>query len=135
MENIKCKLFNQYCCYFYGSPLWSLKSEVLEFMCVDWSTVANRHKNSCYVKIIKHMGPKALVRMKETMNTLLVSNKFPKLWRKFKVIAILKPVKNSSLLKIYRSISLLCHTYTLFERMILNRLKLITEQTIIKDQA
>ena len=32
----KCKLVNQYCCSFYGSPLWSLKTTIVEFMCVDW---------------------------------------------------------------------------------------------------
>ena len=32
---VKCKLFNQYCCSFYGSPLWSLKSTIVEYMCVD----------------------------------------------------------------------------------------------------
>ena len=33
---VKYKLFNQYCCSFYGSPLWSLKSTIVESMCVDW---------------------------------------------------------------------------------------------------
>ena len=33
---VKCKLFNQYCCSFYGSALWSLKSTIVEYMCVDW---------------------------------------------------------------------------------------------------
>ena len=33
---VKCKLFKQYCCSFYGSPMWSLKSTVVESMCVDW---------------------------------------------------------------------------------------------------
>ena len=33
---VKCKLFNQYCCSFYRSPLLSLKSTVVESMCVDW---------------------------------------------------------------------------------------------------
>ena len=33
---VKCKLFNKYCCSFHGSPLWSLKSTVVESMCVDW---------------------------------------------------------------------------------------------------
>ena len=33
---VKCKLFNQYCCSFYGSPLWSLKSTIVESMCVGW---------------------------------------------------------------------------------------------------
>ena len=51
---------------------------------------------------------------------------------KSKVIAILKPGKDSSPTKSYRPISLLCHTYKLLERMILNP---ITEHTIIKEQA
>ena len=33
---VKCKLFNQYCGSFYGSPLWSLNSTIVESMCVDW---------------------------------------------------------------------------------------------------
>ena len=33
---VKCKLFNQYFCYFYGSQLCSLKSTLVESMCVDW---------------------------------------------------------------------------------------------------
>ena len=33
---VKCKFLNQYCCSFYGSPLWSLKSTIVEYMCVDW---------------------------------------------------------------------------------------------------
>ena len=33
---VKCKLLNQYYCYFYGSPLWSLKSTIVQYMCVDW---------------------------------------------------------------------------------------------------
>ena len=47
----------------------------------------------------------------------------------------MKPGKDSSLPKSYRPISLLCHTYTLLERMILNRQNPITEHTIIKEQA
>ena len=33
---VKCKLFSQYCCSFYGSTRWSLKSTIVESMCVDW---------------------------------------------------------------------------------------------------
>ena len=66
---------------------------------------------------------------------MIKSNKFPKLWRKSRVIAILKPGKDSSLPKNYRPISLLCHTYKLFERMLLNRLNLITEDAIIQEQS
>ena len=64
-----------------------------------------------------------MVWLKEIMNNILVSTKFPKLWRKSKVIAILKPGKDSSLPKRYRPISLLCHTYKLLERMIPNPIK------------
>ena len=67
------------------------------------------------------------------MNNVMESNKVPKLWRKSRVIAILKPGKDSSLPKNYRPISLLCHTYKLFERMLLNRLNLITEDAIIQE--
>ena len=42
-----------------------------------------------------------------------------KLWRKSKVIAIMKPGIISSLLRSYIPISLLCHMYKLLERMIL----------------
>ena len=78
---------------------------------------------------IKHLVPKAMVWLKEMMNNCLVSNKSPNLWRKFKVIDILKPGKDSSLPQRYRPIVLLCQT------MILNRLNAIKEHTIIKETA
>ena len=84
---------------------------------------------------IKYMGPKTMLWLKEMMNNILVSKKFPKLWRKSKVIAILKPGKDSFLPKSYRPISLLCHTYKLLEPMILNSLNPISKHTIIKEQA
>ena len=30
------KLFNQYCCSFYGSPLWSISVTAAQALCVDW---------------------------------------------------------------------------------------------------
>ena len=51
------------------------------------------------------------------------------------MIAILKSEKYSTLPKSYRPISLLCHTYKLFERMILNRLNPLIETMIIDQQA
>ena len=84
---------------------------------------------------IKHLGVKTQTWLLQMMNNVMESNKFPKLWRKSRVIAILKPGKDSSLPKNYRPISLLCHTYKLFERMLLNRLNLITEDAIIQEQS
>ena len=33
---IKIKLFNQYCCSFYGSPLWYLNGAAVQSLCIDW---------------------------------------------------------------------------------------------------
>ena len=43
--------------------------------------------------------------------------------------------KDSSIPKNYRPISLLCHTYTLYERMIQNRIAPAIEQHLIKEHA
>ena len=48
---------------------------------------------------------------------------------------ILKPGKDSAIPKNYRPISLLCHTYKLYERLILNRVLPLLEQHLIKEQA
>ncbi len=84
---------------------------------------------------IKHFGIKARTWLLQMMNNTVKNNKFPKLWRKSRVIAILKPGKDSSIPKNYRPISLLCHTYKLFERLLLNRLNSFTDEVLIKEQA
>ena len=33
---IKIKLFNQFCCSFYGSPLWCLNGAAVQSLCNDW---------------------------------------------------------------------------------------------------
>ena len=33
---IEIKLFNQFCCSFYGSPLWYLNGAAVQPLCVDW---------------------------------------------------------------------------------------------------
>ena len=33
---IKCKLFKQYCCSYYGSPLWDLSSKGVDSLCIAW---------------------------------------------------------------------------------------------------
>ncbi|XP_030851769.1 uncharacterized protein LOC115928572 [Strongylocentrotus purpuratus] len=52
-----------------------------------------------------------------------------------RVIAILKPGKDPNEAKSYIPISLLCHLFKLFERLILNRLGPVTEQHLIPEQA
>ena len=58
-----------------------------------------------------------------------MKSKIPRMWRQSGIIAILKPGKNC------RPISLLCHTYKLYERLILNRVLPLLEQHIINEQA
>ena len=49
---VKCKLFSQYCCSFYGSPQWSPKSTIVESMRIDWRKALRSlwrvdHKTHC----------------------------------------------------------------------------------------
>ena len=69
------------------------------------------------------------------LNKCFMTNKIPTLWRQSKIIAILKTGKDSTIPNSYRPISLLCHTYKLFKRMILNRIAPTIEQHRIKEQA
>ena len=32
----KCSLFKQFCCIFFGSPLWNLNGPGVQSLCVDW---------------------------------------------------------------------------------------------------
>ena len=84
---------------------------------------------------LKHLGPKAHKWLLTMLNICFMENKIPTIWRQSKIIAILKPGKDSSIPKNYRPISLLCHTYKLYERMILNRKAPTIEQHLIKEQA
>ncbi|KAL4084333.1 hypothetical protein QTP88_028157 [Uroleucon formosanum] len=56
-------------------------------------------------------------------------------WRKSKIIVLLKPGKNPDLPSSYRPVSLLCHTYKLYERILLNRLGPAIDEKLIKEQA
>ena len=85
-------------------------------------------------ELIKQFGPKARDWLLRFFNNCTETKKIPKIWRQAKVVAQLKPGKDPSVAKSFRPISLLCHTYKLFERLILNRIaehvyaKLIPEQ-------
>ena len=50
-------------------------------------------------------------------------------------MALLKPGKDASVSKSFRPISLLCHTYKLFERLILNRIAEHVDAKLIPEQA
>ena len=62
------------------------------------------------------------------LNNCSTQNKIPTIWRTPKIIAILQPEKDSAISKSYTLIFLLCHTYKLYECMILNRITPTIEQ-------
>ena len=59
----------------------------------------------------KNLGPRAHRWLHSMLNVCFTENRIPKVWRQSKIIAILKPGKDSAIPKSYRPISLLCHIY------------------------
>ena len=83
-------------------------------------------------ELIKQFGPKARDWLLRFFNNC---KKIPKIWRQAKVVALLKPGKDPSVAKSFRPISLLCHTYKLFERLILKRIAEHVDANLIPKQA
>ena len=73
-------------------------------------------------ELIKQFGPKASDWLLRFFNNCTETKNIPKIWRQAKGVALLKPGQDSSVANCLRPISLLCHTYKLFERLILNRI-------------
>ena len=88
-------------------------------------------RDDILVEQLKHLGPKAHKWLPTLLNMYFMENKIRIVWRQSKIIAILKPGKDSSIPKNYRPISLLCLTY----KLILNKIAHATEQHLIKEQA
>jgi len=86
-------------------------------------------------KLIKPLGPVAQQWLLALYNNCIETNRIPKIWREAKVMAIPKPSKDHGDPKNFRPISLLCHTYKLLERLILNRLSAYVDNHHIPQQA
>ena len=71
---------------------------------------------------IKHTGSVAQKWLLDMFNNCIENTCVQKQWLRTKVVAILKPGKDSNEAKNFRPISLLCQTYKLLERLILNRI-------------
>ena len=91
-------------------------------------------RDDILVEQLKNIGTKAHRWLLAMLNQCFMENKIPTRWRQSNIIAILKPGKDSAIPKSYRPISLLCHTYKLYEIMILNRIAPTIEQHLIKEQ-
>ena len=84
---------------------------------------------------ILHFSATACKWLLDLFNYCIINIKIPKMWRKSRIIAILKLGKSPDEPKNYRPISLLSHFYKLFECLILNQLLPILEKNIIPEQA
>ena len=74
-------------------------------------------------EFILHLHNSATNWLRLFLSACLTFQAIPKIWRKAKVIGILKPNKPAEQPKSYRTISLLCIPFKLMERLILNRIK------------
>ncbi|CAI6371000.1 unnamed protein product [Macrosiphum euphorbiae] len=74
------------------------------------------------VEQIKEFGPKTKQWILELFNEIRSTYKLPKIWRKAHIIALLKPGKEPTSPKNFRPVSLLCHLYKAFERMVHNHI-------------
>ncbi|KAK3885135.1 hypothetical protein Pcinc_010617 [Petrolisthes cinctipes] len=86
-------------------------------------------------EIVTHLGVNAREWLLSLLNKCATSLKIPKIWKRAKVVALLKPGKDSTSPKSYRPISLLCIIYKLYECMILARILPPVEEHLSVDQA
>ena len=63
-------------------------------------------RDDILVEQLKHLDPKAHKWVLTMLNICFMENKIPTIWRQSKIIAILKPGKDSSIPNNYRPISL-----------------------------
>ena len=93
------------------------------------------HQDHIRTRLFEYISELYKEMVEDNYDTCLIENKIPTIWRQSKIIAILKLGKESAIPKNYRPISLLCHTYKLYERLILNMVSPLLEQHLIKEQA
>ena len=88
-----------------------------------------------FMEFIKNFGVKTKTWLLILFNDILFQQKLPKLFKKTKVLAVLKPAKDGSSASHYRPISLMSIVYKLFEKLLLNRLQPHLDKIIPKEQA
>ena len=92
-------------------------------------------RDDVLVEQLNNLGHKSHRWLLAMLHKCFMEHKIPTLWRPSKIIAILKLETDSAIPKSYSPISLLCHMYKLYERMILNRIAPTIEHHPIKEQA
>lgn len=84
---------------------------------------------------LRHLETGAKKWIIDLFNYINIVQNIPKIWRKSKIIAQLKPGIEETDPKNYRPVSLLCHTYKIYERLLLNRLISVVDKKLITEQS
>jgi Reverse transcriptase (RNA-dependent DNA polymerase) len=88
-----------------------------------------------FPEFIKHVGIRVRNWLLTFFNNILNSGELPAAFKKSKIVAVLKPGKESDRVESYRPIALLSVVYKLFERLLYNRLSPILNASIPVEQA
>ena len=88
-----------------------------------------------FTEFLKNFGPVTRNWILQLFNEILLTNRMPNLFKRSKVIAVLKPGKTGSQAADFRPISLLSITYKLLERILLNRIQPVINQHLPVEQA
>lgn len=76
-----------------------------------------KDRKDLMIEEIKHLGPLAATWILDWYNYGFETHRIPKMWKKTKVVALLKPGKSPLNPKSYKPVSPLCHLYKLFDRL------------------
>ena len=91
--------------------------------------------DSIHNEFLTHMGPKATSWILAFMNRCFADCRLPSIWRRAKIVAVLKPGKPADDPKSYRPISLLCSPFKIIERLVLGRINDTIEAQLPTEQA
>ena len=94
---------------------------------------SDQHVNRA-LKVSNWLDPRHATGYFVFFNNCTETKKISKLWRQAKVLALLKPGKDPSAVKSFRPIPLICHSYKLFERLILSRIAENVDAKLIPEQ-
>jgi hypothetical protein len=88
-----------------------------------------------FPEFIKNFDPRVISWLTRFFNEILSTGYLPPIFKKSKIIAVLKPGKLPNDAASYRPIALLCTCYKLLERLIYNRIMPIINQHVPIEQA
>ena len=91
--------------------------------------------DNMFGEFIKHFDVKTKQWILRFFNEIMETGRIPKIFKKSKIITVIKPGKDGSDVSHLQPLSLLSRMYTLFERLILNRIGPIIDQHLPKEQA